>query len=105
MSMKLSEAGKYLLYKLEGYSVKPYLDSAGYYTIGIGHLILPKNDINLISIFGSDYIDKLFRKRDPEHLTLTGVIGLLNRDLKVFEAALNRLIPYSIPQNHFDALF
>ena len=40
---------------VEGYATKPYLDTAGYWTIGIGALIKGNNDLYLETILGKSY--------------------------------------------------
>lgn len=38
---EINDAGRKLIIEFEGLRLEPYRDSAGYWTIGIGHLVRP----------------------------------------------------------------
>ena len=85
MPYKLSSLGKLALTFEEGAKLKPYKDSAGYWTVGIGHKLLP-NEAN-------------------KTLTQSDIDEILNKDIFEREGQLNRKIEIQLTQNQFDAVF
>ena len=85
--MRMSAQGRAWLTREEGYRAKAYRDSAGHWTIGIGHLI-----------------------RDDERHLLTATLtrqeaeDLLTHDLAPFEDVVNKTIQRPLNQAQFDAL-
>lgn len=85
--MKIGAAGKALLEQVEGRSNTAYKDSAGLWTIGIGHLIRPDESWMIAATLNDAQVDELF-----------------SRDIAEAEAATSRLFPNITRQNQFDAL-
>ena len=78
-----SASGIQLLKRLEGCKLKAYLDSAGIWTIGVGHI------------------------RDVERgdrITMSTAEYWLSRDLVRFEKCVNGQVRVRITQNQYDAL-
>lgn len=84
---KLSKAGLDFLKREEGFRNKAYKDAKGYWTIGVGHLILPDEK-------------ELLTKT----LTNAEVNALLKKDVARFEKAVNDSLKVPVSQNQFDAL-
>lgn len=82
--MRASRNAITLLKRFEGFSATPYLDVAGYSTIGYGHCIKPGEKFESIS------------EQEAEEL-------LIN-DLAVAERCIQRLVKAGLSQNQFDAL-
>jgi lysozyme len=85
--MSFSDAGIALIKQLEGFSPRPYPDSAGKMTIGYGHLIVPGD-----GVAKNDILEEVQAK------------GLLLRDLQSAVDCVNGCVVTSINQNQFDAL-
>lgn len=95
---KMSEKGKKFLVQLEGMRKKMYFDSAGYPTIGVGHLLTKdENSSGKIEVDG-----KILHWRYG--LLERHVYELLSQDLEPVEDAVHIRTPYNINQNQFDAL-
>jgi len=83
----ITDNGLKLIKDFEGFSSKIYKDSAGFPTVGHGHLILPhekhlfQNGINMLQ-----------------------AEALLKADLQVAERAVSRLIKIPLSDNQFDSL-
>lgn len=93
----LSKAGRLFLQRAEGISLKPYLDSAGYLTVGYGHKILKKDPI-IQKVLGVSTLHKYAQITEEE------ADALLVEDLKRFEKAVVKLVTAKITQSQFDAL-
>jgi|SRR5579872_788964 len=83
--MSLSPSGLAFIQRHEGYSATIYHDSAGYPTIGYGHLIKP----------GEDYSNGITREQASH---------LLAKDTKTAADAVNAKVVTSLTQPQFDAL-
>lgn len=83
----ISRSGLELIKHFEGTSLTPYLDVAGYPTIGTGHLITPED-----------------AKKFAGGITQEQADNLLKRDLLLAEAAVRKLIRVKLTQGQFDAL-
>lgn len=59
--MKTSEQGLTLIKQYEGISLKPYKDSAGLWTIGVGHLLTPSEAQKFAGGISQATCDALFR--------------------------------------------
>lgn len=84
---RLSAEGIAFLSQREGRHSRAYLDSAGLWTIGVGHLIKP----------------------DEEHLRTAElsdaeIDALLRQDVEIAERSVNANVQRRITQNQFDAL-
>jgi len=118
--MKLSNAGLILIKTLEGTSNKAYRDVAGYWTIGVGHLIID-NDKELLEVLGveNSTIVGIYNK-PSESLTYFGndnridvstivltdeqVDALLKKDIEEFVRGVNAVLEVEVAQCEFDAL-
>lgn len=87
-SMNISQKGKDHLAAVEGIRFEAYLDQAGHWTIGIGHLIDPATESQL----------------KYQQLTLEEVYALLDEDIAEAEAAVCSYVSVPLNQNEFDAL-
>jgi len=85
MSKEMSLEGINMLKRTEGVRLKPYKDSVGKWTVGVGHLITNASDIN-----------KTF--------TMEEVEDMLEDDLIRFEDMINDVVLVDINQYKFDAL-
>ena len=85
--MKMSEAGIKFLIGLEGFKIKAYRDTKGLWTIGVGHLILPREHYLLTELLSNERVEELFAK-----------------DLEKYETAVNHTIHNDVTQYQFDAL-
>lgn len=96
--MRMSEKGKKLLARWEGYKKKAYKDSAGKLTIGVGHLLTQKEVSSGQIIINGESVSY------KNCLTDENVIGLLGQDLVRFEHDVERTIKADLNQDQFDAL-
>ena len=88
--MNISEKGIVLIKHFEGVHASPYRCPAGYWTIGVGHLI--------------SYDDKLHSSWDRT-LSDNEIESLLKKDLIKYENGVTRLLhPKQPTQPEFDAL-
>lgn len=83
--MKISANGLDLITRWEGLKLTRYICPAGKPTIGVGHVILPNENI-------------------PNTITREFAMELLKKDVERFERAVNTLITVDLNQNQFDAL-
>lgn len=87
--MKTSQKGINLIVSFEGFSSKPYLDSAGIPTIGYGNTYYPGG--------------KKVTMKDPA-ITKEKGIELFSSVLPVYEKIVNNKVKVTLTQNQFDAL-
>ena len=87
--MKLSANGFKLLGELEGIVLRPYKDSVGIPTIGIG---------------STSYEDGTKVKMSDKAITKARAIQLAENVVKSFEAQVNKSIVLTMTQNQFDAM-
>jgi lysozyme len=85
--MKLSHQGLINLKKREGVRNDVYRDSAGYLTVGVGHLVKPGESYKLGQRISDEEVDRLLRE-----------------DVDEFETLINTYVKVSLSQNQFDAL-
>ena len=83
--MNISANGLDLITRWEGLKLTRYICPAGKPTIGVGHVILPSENI-------------------PNTITREFAMELLKKDVERFEKAVNTLITVELNQNQFDAL-
>ncbi len=101
VKLNISDAGIWLIQYLEGGpKLKPYVDTAGNKTYGVGHLLKKDKEGNVID---ADIL-KVTGKKEPEVLTAEQAEELFKLDLKVFEDELNGVLSAPIEQEEFDAL-
>lgn len=82
--MKASTLAIALIKEVEGFSLDPYPDGAGYMTVGWGHLLLPEEPVEKISTEQAE--------------------SYLANDIYLAENAVNRLVKVALTQQQFDAL-
>ena len=85
---KISKNGIKEIRESEGVEFEVYKDSAGLFTVGVGHLLVFPQDKWLMN----------------KRLTIKEVDSILKSDLKRFEDNLNKVIKVEINQNQYDAL-
>ncbi len=83
-AMKLSSSARAMIQSFESFRPQPYRDGNSR-MIGYGHVILPSEDM-------------LFFVNKKQALEI------LDKDICIAEACVNRLIPFPLDQNQFDAL-
>lgn len=82
--MRTSKAGIEFIKHWEGCKLKPYRDSANYWTVGVGHLL---------------------RDGEPvEEITMEQADAYLRGDLAEAEYCVNQYVGVDLEQNEFDAL-
>ncbi len=87
-TLSASDALKQALIEEEGIRYSVYTDVAGNPTIGVGHLVLPEDNLSV-----------------DEHVSHDRVMGFLTKDLKAAEAGvLTMLGDLKVYQHEFDAL-
>ena len=86
--MKTSAAGRKLIEQREGVELTAYKDSAGIWTIGVGHT----------SAAGAPKVVAGMK------ITAAQASEILSRDLATFEAAVSSAVKVPLNQNEFDAL-
>ena len=96
--MKVSNEYLKLLRDVEGFENKPYLDSGGALTIGIGHLITKSERLSGKIKIG----DKCIKYKDG--LTDDQVIELSLQDSEIASNAVNHYVKVYLTQNQFNAL-
>lgn len=85
--MKLSNQGLINLKKREGVRNDVYRDSAGFLTVGVGHLVKPGESYKLGQRISDDEVNRLLRE-----------------DVEEFETLVNTVVKIPLSQNQFDAL-
>lgn len=85
--MNISAEGRILIAALEGNRKTAYKDTAGKWTIGIGHLIRPTEEWMKTATLTDEQVNELFAK-----------------DVAWAERAVERIFPKVKRQNQFDAL-
>lgn len=98
--MKLSDKGLTFLTKEEGLRLKPYRDSVGLWTVGVGHLLTETElKTNVLNYPQYDLDKKPWRELNRED-----VLNLLRYDVERFEKCVNTNLPSDLKQHEFDAL-
>lgn len=85
--MKTSKKGLEFLKQHEGEKLQVYKDSGGYLTVGVGHLVLPSDNLSLGDVITQDQSDKF-----------------LKFDVQKAEKIVNKALNVPVTQNMFDAL-
>lgn len=94
--MQLSEKAIKLLIKWEGLEFRPYRDSVGKWTVGIGHLM---TEYPFVVLRG-----KRIDLSGNNALTIDQVMELKWQDAERFEKAVNNSVTVPLTQDQFDAL-
>lgn len=87
-NLTISGTGIALLKKFEGFRSKPYLDSAGVWTIG----------------FGTTFINGMPVTKNTPAVTQDQATQYLLSDVKKFQDTINKSVKVPLNQNQFDAL-
>lgn len=87
-----SPQGRQDIIRHEGIRYEPYKDAAGYWTVGIGHLIVPGDGVSRDATGTPLPIDE------------TLLMTLFETDLKHAEDAVNGNVKVQLSSNQFDAL-
>ncbi len=95
----MSEEGLRTLVESEGSEANQYLDTANFWTIGVGHKILPEEQLSGKIELASGRIIDIRSAITNEEIT-----ALLSDDLTNFCDAVNQFVKPEITQGQFDAL-
>ena len=98
--MKTSEVGISLIKHFEGVRLKPYRCPALLWTVGVGHVLYPRQHHLTLE-------ERMHFQLAPAHnrtFTQEEVNDLLRNDLRRFERGVERLCGRSTTQSQFDAL-
>jgi len=85
--METSDNGLQFIEDHEGVRNDVYADSAGYPTVGVGHLVQPEDDLQLGDVISDERVE-----------------SFLSSDLDVAENCINSKVIVPLTQNQFDAL-
>lgn len=97
-AMTISKNGIQFVTDREGSRSKSYLDSAGYPTIGVGHLLTPSElSSGKINIAGTNVAWR-------DGLNAQQIAQLLDQDLDKHERGVNKNVNVPLTQNQFDTL-
>lgn len=96
--LQMSELGRQMLITLEGFKTKPYRDSKGLWTIGVGHLLTAAELQSGIINLGQQAI--VWQRG----LSEAQVDALLAQDLPHYEQAVRDAVTLNLTQYQFDAL-
>lgn len=100
---RMTPAGVRKLMEWEGFKRSAYRDSAGFMTIGVGHLLTQvERERGTILLDIGERLDKAVVW--TRGLTETEVMQLLAQDLYRFEKAVTNAVPMSISDREFDSL-
>jgi lysozyme len=106
-NMRTSKIGLEFIARWEGVVLHPYMDVAGLWTIGVGHLIKPTDSFSTIP---NNKIKELMKSKDRSHpfsellISREEALEILSKDIIEVEAALVLAIKVPLNQNQFDAL-
>jgi len=98
--MKISQAGITLIKDFEGVRYRPYLCPAKVWTVGVGHVLYPRQ----IRMPMERRVGISLLASDRRTFTEDEINALLATDLKFFESGVHRLCGGSLTQFQFDAL-
>lgn len=98
--MQMSALGRQMLTELEGFKTRVYHDSAGFPTIGVGHLITQQELAQGYILIRSTGQQINWR----EEIGRNDVDAILEQDLPDYEDAVRRLVTVTLDQHQFDAL-
>ena len=107
VGMKTSPGGLEFIAKWEGTILNPYLDAAGLWTIGVGHLIKPTDSFSAIP---NEKVKELLSSSDKNHpcaklkIPHSEALKILSEDIAIVEKALIAAVDVELNQNQFDAL-
>lgn len=85
--MRVDQSGLDFIKEHEGVRQKVYLDAVGKPTVGVGHLVLPQDNLKVGDVITNERVDQLLRQ-----------------DIKIAEDAVSALVTVPLNQNQFNAL-
>lgn len=83
---KINDAGLALVKEFEAIKPKAYLDPVGILTVGVGHVVLPEDNIRLGQVISSERVDDLLRE-----------------DLSIAEQGVENALTEEVTDNQFAA--
>lgn len=83
----ISTLGEHILEAREGIRLKVYLDTKGIPTVGVGHVVLPEDNLKVGDTITQDQVDIFFAK-----------------DLLACESEISKRVTVDVSQNQYDAL-
>ena len=98
--MKVSDKLIQMLKHHEGVRQKPYRCPAKLWTIGVGHVLYPRQ--GALKLEERDSVP--LRDEDNRTFSMEEVDGILRNDLERFERGVERYCPVKLTQGQFDAL-
>ena len=98
--MKVSDKAIKMIKHHEGVRQKPYRCPAKLWTVGVGHVLYPRQ--GALKIEERDAYP--LEERDNRTFSMEEVDGILREDLNRFERGVERYCPVKLTQGQFDAL-
>ena len=98
--MKVSDKAIQVIKHHEGVRQKPYRCPAKLWTIGVGHVLYPRQ--GALKMEERDSVP--LEERDNRTFSMEEVDGILRDDLNRFERGVERYCPVKLTQGQFDAL-
>ena len=98
--MKVSDKAIKMIKHHEGVRQRPYRCPAKLWTIGVGHVLYPRQ--GALKVDDRDSVP--LEERDNRTFSMEEVDGILRDDLNRFERGVERYCPLKLTQGQFDAL-
>ena len=98
--MKVSQKAIQMIKHHEGVRQRPYRCPAKLWTIGVGHVLYPRQ--GALKLEERDSVP--LRDEDNRTFSMEEVDDILRRDLERFERGVERYCPVKLTQGQFDAL-
>lgn len=98
--MRVSDKAIKMIKHHEGVRQRPYRCPAKLWTIGIGHVLYPRQ--GALKVDDRDSVP--LEERDNRTFSMEEVDGILRDDLNRFERGVERYCPVKLTQGQFDAL-
>ena len=98
--MKVSDKAIQMIKHHEGVRQKPYRCPAKLWTIGVGHVLYPRQ--GALKMEERDSVP--LEERDNRTFSMEEVDGILKSDLQRFERGVAQYCPVELTQGQFDAL-
>ena len=98
--MKVSDKAIQMIKHHEGVRQKPYRCPAKLWTVGVGHVLYPRQ--GALKMEERDSVP--LEERDNRTFSMEEVDGILRDDLNRFERGVERYCPVKLTQGQFDAL-
>ena len=98
--MRVSDKAIKMIKHHEGIRQRPYRCPAKLWTIGVGHVLYPRQ--GALKVDDRDSVP--LEERDNRTFSMEEVDGILRDDLNRFERGVERYCPVKLTQGQFDAL-